>query len=138
MSLKNRRIDRKKTINGLTPKEFETYEDYFYYLHLNQHVRIMHLVGMAGGLLILPYALYTLEWWTFIVYFVLFYGFGYMSHWIFDGIVSRTASEAPWKSFIYATKINLICLNPRYVKKLDRDFYNKYPFVKEVFDRELD
>lgn len=119
------------------PDRFETYEDYFYYLHLNWHVRLMHLVGMIGGLLLLPYALYTLKWWTFVLYFILFYGFGYISHWLFDGVVSRTAAEAPWGSFIYATKINLMCLRPSYVKKLDQDFYQKYPFVREVFDQDV-
>lgn len=135
MSSKMGRNQRKDVINNFMPNDFENYEDYFYYLHLNQKVRIMHLVGMLGGLLLLPYAIYTLKWWLFVIYFVLFYGFGYISHWIFDGVVSRTAAEAPWKSFIYATKINLMCLRPKYVKELDEAFYKKYPFVAKVFPR---
>lgn len=133
MGLKNSREDRKEKVNDLMPSNFESYEDYFYYLHLNKNVRIMHLVGMIGGLCLLPYALYTLKWWTFVLYFVLFYGFGYISHWLFDGVVSRTAAEAPWKSFLYATKINLLCLRPFKIKKLDEEFYRKYPFVRDVF-----
>lgn len=136
MSSKMGRNQRKDVINNYMPNDFETYEDYFYYLHLNQRVRYMHLVGMIGGLVLLPYAIYTLKWWLFVIYFVLFYGFGYISHWIFDGVVSRTAAEAPWKSFIYATKINLMCLRPKYVKELDEAFYKKYPFVTKVFPRD--
>ncbi len=137
MALKNQRNQRKELINGYLPNDFENYEDYFYYLHLNKNVRIMHLVGMIGGLILLPYALYSLKWWTFVLYFFLFYGFGYISHWLFDGVVSRTAAEAPWKSFIYATKINLQCMWPRQMAIRDREFYQKYPFVGKVFPRDL-
>ncbi len=136
MALKNTRLQRSEQINDFMPQDFENYEDYFYYLHLNQRVRIMHLIGMLGGLCLLPYALITLKWWLFVLYFILFYGFGYISHWIFDGAVSRTAAEAPWKSFIYATKINLLSLRPKYMKKLDDQFYRKYEFVSKVFPRD--
>jgi hypothetical protein len=132
----NSKIDRKNLIEKFKPSDFDNYEDFFYYLHLNNNVRYMHLVGMLGGLIFLPFAFYLMTWWAFVVYFGLFYGFGYISHYIFDGLVSRTAAEAPWKSFIYATKINLLCLRPNYVKKLDQEFYKKYPFIEDVYPRQ--
>lgn len=119
------------------PNDFKNYEDYFYYLHLNPNVRYAHLVGTIIGLLILPFALYTLKWWMFLVYFFFFYGFGFLGHWVFDGVVSRTAGEAPWLSFIYASKINLYSLRPKLIRNLDVKFYEKYPFVREVYPRDL-
>ena len=113
----NTKFDRKELIEKFTPEDFENYEDFFYYLHLNNNVRYMHLIGMFGGLIFLPFAFYLMTWWAFAIYIILFYGFGYISHMIFDGLVSRTAAEAPWKSFIYATKINLLALQGHYLIK---------------------
>ena len=132
----NKKNERKVLLSKFGPEKFESYEDFFYYLHLNNDVRYMHLIGMFGGLLFLPLAIYLMKVWAFVLYFLLFYGFGFLSLWIFDGIVSRTAKEAPWKSFVYATKINLICLRPSYVKRLDAEFFLKYPFVDEVFPKQ--
>lgn len=123
---------RKELINSLTPKDFDNYYDYFYYLHLNDHVRLLHVIGMLVGLIILPFALYYMSLILFIIYFFFFYGMGFISHALFDGTPSKTASEAPWKSFIYATQINSYYLLGK-CPKLDQEFLKKYPFCLKVY-----
>jgi hypothetical protein len=123
---------RQKLINTIGPDRFETYYDYFFYLHLNTHVQIMHAVGMVSGLLLLPFVIYLMSWPLLILYTILFYGFGFAAHWIFDGAISRTAKEAPWYSFIYALKINWLAMTGK-MKTLEIEFQERYPFTREVF-----
>ena len=126
------RRELKESLSQLEPKDFDSYEEYFWALHLNESVVIMHLIGFVLGLAILPYALYTLQWPLFVVYFFFFYGFGFLSHWIFDGIPSRTAKEAPWGSFIYAVDVNLSFLTGRFQKK-QHELLSKYPKLRDIY-----
>lgn len=135
MKATNTKQQRQELINTLTPKDFENYYDYFYYLHLNNQVRLLHVIGMVGGLLLLPFALYYMSLILFIVYFILFYGMGFISHALYDGTPSKTASEAPWKSFIYATKINVLYMLGK-CPKLDQAFLEKYPFCRKIYSNE--
>lgn len=132
MKVLNNRASRKKLLYQYQPSDFENYYDYFFYLHLNDSVKTMHNVGMITGLLLLPFAIYFMNIYLFVIYFIFFYGFGFISHWIYDGNVSRTAGEAPWLSFKYATKINLLALTGK-IHKQEEEFLKKYPFTKKVY-----
>lgn len=132
MKATNSKKMRKELINNLTPESFDNYYDYFYYLHLNDHVRLLHVIGMVVGLIVLAFAIYYMSFILFIIYSLLFYGMGFISHALFDGTPSKTASEAPWKSFIYATKINILYMLGK-CPKLDKEFLEKYPFCAKSF-----
>lgn len=136
MKVSNSRKSRQELLYKYGPQDFENYYDYFFYLHLNNDVKNMHNVGMVGGLILLPFAIYYMNLYLFIIYIALFYGFGFLSHWIYDGKVSRTAGEAPWLSFVYATKINVMTMTGQ-IKKAEDQFFSKYPFAKEAYTKEL-
>ncbi len=124
--------ERSDKIKALDPDQFESYEDYFLAIHLNPRVALMHSVGFVIGLFIFPLAIYFLSWYLFIIYLCFFYGFGFISHYLFDGVPSRTAKEAPWKSFEYAIKVNLLYMLGR-LPKVRRELFNKYDFLENVY-----
>ncbi len=132
MSTPTKRSLRANKLAELNPNMFDNYRDFFIALHLNRNTAIMHLIGTLIGLAILPYALYTLKWWIFLIYFFFFYGFGFLSHFIFDGLVSRTAKEAPWGSFIYALEINLFVLTGK-MGSIQKRMFDQYPFLVEIY-----
>lgn len=126
------RTQRKKRLQELRPKSFDNYRDFFISLHLNSYTQIMHLTGAMAGIISLIFSIYLMSFGLFLLYAFFFYGLGFLSHYIFDGHISRTAKEAPWGSFIYAVELNWLCLTRR-MPELEKKFLKKYPFVKSAY-----
>lgn len=127
--------ERKERLESLNPSEFGSYRDFFYALHLNQRTQQMHLIGALIGPIFFVLSIVHLNVWFFLINLFFFYGFGFLSHYLFDGVVSRTAKEAPWGSFRFALEINWFCLTGK-MKKIEQDFLLKYPFVKSIYLKE--
>lgn len=126
---------RKSRLEQLSPSKFDSYRDFFFALHLNTRTQQMHLIGALIGPVFFVWALITLNIWIFLINLFFFYGFGFFSHWIFDGVVSRTAKEAPWGSFRFALEINWLCLIGK-MGETEEKFLQKYPFVREIYLKE--
>lgn len=126
------RKQRKERLESLKQEDFACYRDFFFALHLNSYTQWAHLIGAISGLLLLAFSIYHLSITLFILYGLCFYGFGFMSHLIFDGLVSKTAKEAPWGSFIYAVEVNWLCFTGK-IKKEEERFLKQYPFVRSAY-----
>lgn len=123
---------RKKTLLELSPERFETYFDYYVFIHLNSKVVVMHSVGMLLGFLFLALAIYHWSWIFLVVHLICFNVIPLVSHIIFDGINTPTATGAPLISIWYAIRINMWYLTGRQ-KKIEEDFIRKYPFTEKFF-----
>lgn len=123
---------RKKTLLELSPDKFESYFDYYVFIHLNSKVVIMHSIGMILGFIFLGLALYHWSWIYLLAHLICFNVIPLVSHIIFDGINTPTATGAPLVSIWYAIKINMWYLTGRQ-KKNEAEFIRKYPFTKKFF-----
>jgi hypothetical protein len=114
------------------PDLFETYFDYYVFIHLNNRVQKLHVFGMLLGFYFLIMAL--VHWsWTFLLWHLITFNLiPLISHWIYDGIMTPTASGAKFVSTWYAIKINTWSLTGQQEKK-EKDFFLKYPFVKAYY-----
>lgn len=128
------RAFRLKHLNSYGPDDFESFADYFMYLHLNSGVQWIHVLGGVGTLLLLPWALSALlayNPWPFVLFSVLFYGAGFASHWLWDGLISKTVSSF-WASYACVLTLNLRVLT-RQIKQDEATFMQKYPQVMWVY-----
>ena len=127
----NEKKSRAKKLAQLNRSMFENHQDFFMALHLNQKTAFMHLIASIIGLAILPYALYTMEWWVFLLCFVLGYGLGSISHIMFDGLISPTTKEL-YTSTLYALKLSWIVLSFQ-MGDLQERMFKKYPFLADIY-----
>lgn len=132
MKVSNTREDRRKTLLSLPPEKFDTYFDYYVYIHLNTTVVIWHVVGMLLGFLFLTLAIIKISWIYLILHLFCFNIIPLVSHWIYDGIMTPTASGAPLISIWYAIRINMWYLTGR-AKRIEAEFIKKYPFTEAYF-----
>lgn len=128
----NTKAVRSKTILTLPPDKFETYFDYYVYIHLNSDVVITHVVGMLLGFLFLALAIIHWSWIYLGLHLFCFNIIPLVSHKIFDGIGTPTAVGAPLISIWYAIKINMWYLTGQQAKK-ENEFFAKYPFAKDYY-----
>lgn len=128
----NTKLQRKRELNKLEPSEFESYRDSFIALHLNTYTQLMHLIGAIIGILFFILSIYFHNLILFLINIFFFYGFGFLSHYLFDGIISRTAKEAPWGSFRYAVELNILFLTGK-IKSIEQELFSKYPFLISVY-----
>jgi len=141
------RAFRRQHINHYGLGDFARFDDYFLYIHLNPAVRMAHVWGSLLGLLLLPWGLYALwqgQFWPVLLASAIYYGVGFVSHFVWDGIFFETskyeasaAAEQPRQPFLqtYRSLIRLISdvLRGRYSER-EKQFCSQYAQVLWVFD----
>lgn len=128
----NSKEERAKNLHSLSPERFETYFDYYVYIHLNQKVQIMHVIGMLLGFLFLALAIIKWSWVYLVLHLISFNIIPLVSHNLFDGVGTPTATGAPLISIWYAIKINMWYLTGQQTKK-EQEFFQKYPFAESYY-----
>lgn len=132
MKVQNTREARRKILLTLPPEKFDTYFDYYVYIHLNTQVVVWHVVGMLSGFLFLGLAIAKMSWIYLLLHLFCFNIIPLVSHWIYDGIMTPTASGAPLISIWYAIRINMWYLTGS-AKRIEAEFIKKYPFTEAYF-----
>lgn len=125
---------RSRYLNTYQLQDFDNFEEFFLYLHLNRDVQALHVVGFVIGSLLFPWALFSLLQLNplpLVVCNIFFYGMGFVSHKIGDGNVSRTATW-PWLAFWHATLLNIRFLAGT-LKNYEAAFMQKYPHTLWVY-----
>lgn len=130
---------RRTNIGNYTESDFANDWDYFFYLHLNDQTRYLHLAGTLIGLVLLPWATYRFfAYWEILpglVYTFFYYGVGFLSHYVCDGQVSGS-----WKQFLtsyrHAVRLNLITLRRTYAEEENR-FRALYPETLWLYSKEF-
>ena len=138
MKVTTSRSFRKRFINTYSYADFDNFEDYFLYLHLNHKVLWMHFLGAFLGIPFLPWAVYWAyqgNFWPFMGYTALFYGSGFSSHWLNEGKISRTTPDYG-PSYFYVININFRMLTGQYTN-YEAAYCQKYPHTLWVYDRTL-
>lgn len=133
------RAFRQVHLHHYGPEDFDSFSDYFLYLHLNPRVQVIHALGYWLSLPFLPWSIKKI-WqeknpWPFLGLSALFYGAGFAAHWTEDGQVSKTITS------FFATYREAIVMNWRVVsgsqKSYEQAFMQKYPHVLWVFFKNL-
>lgn len=133
--IKTSRAFRQHYLHHYGPEDFESFSEYFLYLHLNPRVQSIHALGYWLSLPFFPWSLKKL-WkeknpWPFLGLSALFYGAGFAAHWTEDGQISKTIAS------FFPTYREAIIMNWRVLngsqKSHDKAFQEKYPHVLWVF-----
>ncbi len=136
---------RLREINSLIPIKygpdfFETYNDWFYFIHIDPVQRLIHSIGMLIGYamflalsidLINGFQIYHLLGFLIATFF--YYGFGLFSHLIFDGGKAMSTPGHFIETLPVVHSFNFLTLIGKYDNSL-RTFVKKYPFVVEAYD----
>lgn len=135
MKVNTSRQFRKKHLNDYHFYDFENFEDYFLYLHLNTRVQWVHLLGALVSVPLLPWSLYVLFYQynplPFLAYTAIFYGAGFSIHWASDGLISKTvASFGP--SFFYVMILNFRLFTGT-MASYEAQYIQKYPHTLWVY-----
>ncbi len=131
------RAFRQKHLNSYTVDDFDNFQDYFFYLHLNRRTQIWHTLGFFLGGPLIPWGLKQAlkkKFWPVIIATSLFYGFGYVSHWTEDGQISSTVKNF-WPSYWGGILLALRFAMGR-MPYHERRFIEKYPHVLWVYQQE--
>lgn len=135
MKVTTSRAFRSKYLYSYTPADFANFEDYFFYLHLNNHVQWIHVIGAVGGALMFPPTLWLAysqhQYLPFILAAAIYYGAGFVSHWTGDGSVSKTAASF-WASYACVLKLIGRILTGK-IARHEQAFMQKYPHVMWVY-----
>ncbi len=119
------------------PKErFETYVDWFYYIHIDPVQRWVHAFGMFVGAGFFGAMVAAWGWWSIPFYLIgvfFFYGFGVISHQIYDRGEAKSEPKYFLLTLWLVISINLTTVLMTYDAGLRR-FVAKYPFAAEAFD----
>ncbi len=130
----NDRLDRLGRLLQVSPDLFETYFDYYVFIHLNRQVQILHAVGMLLGFLFFILALLKWSWGYLFLHLITFNLIPLVSHWMYDGIMTPTATGAKFVSIWYAIKLNMWPLSGQQHKK-EQAFIKKYPFTLAYYTK---
>ena len=126
-----------------TPDRFETYNDWFYFIHVDPFIRWVHAIGMMIGFILYFIAGYKC-WITgitvevsliFLTGVFFFYFLPLISHFIYDGGTAKSTPDKFHSTLIPVIHINLLTLSGRYDEWL-RAFIKKYPFTIEAWELE--
>lgn len=126
-----------------SPDKFETYNDWFYFIHVDPIVRGIHAFGMVFGFIFYFFSAYTI-WirgfgWDAIVQFLsgafFFYFLPLISHYTYEGNAAKATPDKFLSTLIPVIHINLLTLTGTYDHWLRR-FIQKYPFTMEAWDLE--
>ena len=115
---------------------FKTYNDWFYFIHIDPAQRIVHAFGMFAGSYF--FIMLFLEWsFKSIVYYLLgvffFYVLGIISHLIYDKGTAKSDPKYFIPTFIPVIKFNILTSLGIYDNSLRR-FCDKYPFTVKAYD----
>lgn len=123
--------------------KFETYNDWFYFIHIDPFLRWIHAVGMMIGIFF--YSISLLGFWVYgwstapILHFFagafFFYFLPVISHYIYDGGTAKSTPDKYHSTFLPVVHINLMTLTGTYDRWL-RKFVEKYPFTREAWELE--
>lgn len=138
MQVTTSRAFRQHYLNTYTVSDFDSFEDYFMYLHLNRSVQWVHVIGGVLAVPLAPWTVYVLATQfnpvPFLLFSLVFYGAGFASHWSGDGQISKTVKDFG-PAYLY-----VLLLNFRVVMGLIDDyearFRERYPDVLWVYLRE--
>ncbi len=128
----NLRSERGEALRQLRPSQFETYDDYYQAIHLNQWVRISHVVGMLIACCILATLFYTQTWWLILPYMFLIIGVPQLAHLAFDSFYSPAARDSRGSSLFMALRLNFGVMFGLQ-RARDRQLLAKYPFVADAY-----
>lgn len=126
-----------------TPDKFQTYNDWFYFIHVDPFLRWVHAIGMMIGCILYYFSAYQL-WLTgfglsvvvkFLIGVFFFYFLPLISHYIYDGGSAKSTPDKFHSTLIPVIHINLLTLTGTYDKWL-RKFIVKYPFTVEAWQLE--
>lgn len=126
-----------------TPDKFQTYNDWFYFIHVDPFIRWIHAFGMIVGcflyiISIYEFIIFGFGWAPVIKFFVgmfFFYFLPLISHFIYDGGTAKSTPDKFHSTLIPVIHINLLTITGRYDKWL-RQFIQKYPFTVEAWQLE--
>lgn len=129
--------------SNYTPEKFQTYNDWFYFIHIDPYIRWVHAFGMIVGVF-----LYVISFYEFLIFglglapvikFLLgmffFYFLPLISHHIYDGGSIKTPAGKLIPTLIPVIHINFLTITGRYDNWL-RNFIKKYPFTIEAWQLE--
>lgn len=126
-----------------TPEKFNSYNDWFYFIHVDHYLRWIHAVSMVIGFFLYFISAYKL--WIFglkadtvITFFVgvfFFYFLPLISHFIYDGGTAKSTPDKFHSTLIPVIHINLMTLTGTYDSWL-RKFMVKYPFTQDAWQLE--
>lgn len=138
MKVTTTRAFRRHYLNSYSVADFDTFEDYFLYLHLNPRVQWIHVLGGIAVLPLFPWVVYQgvhlWDPWPFLLFSLWFYGAGFASHWLGDGLISKTVKDFG-PSYLY-----VIALNFRVVMGFqaaeEARWLSRYPHMRWVYQAE--
>ena len=125
------------------PEKFQSYNDWFYFIHVDPMIRWWHAISMVVGTLFYIFA--ALDAWVFgagwsllikiMLGMFFFYFLPLISHYVYDGGTANLSPNRFHSTFIPVVHINLMTLTGQYDPWL-RKFIIKYPFTYEAWDLE--
>jgi hypothetical protein len=126
-----------------TPDKFETYNDWFYFIHLDPRARAVHAFGMVVGTF-----LYLISAYKFFIFGIslnliitiltaafFFFYLPLLSHYLYDGGGAKSTADKFIPTFLPVIHINLMTLTGKFDPWL-REFIKKYPFTVEAWKLE--
>lgn len=126
-----------------TADKFESYNDWFYFIHVDHYLRWIHAVSMVIGFFLYFISAYKL--WIFgfkadtvITFFIgmfFFYFLPLISHYIYDGGSAKSTPDKFHSTLIPVIHINVMTLTGTYDSWL-RKYIQKYPFTTEAWQLE--
>jgi hypothetical protein len=126
-----------------TPDKFLSYNDWFYFIHVDPYLRWVHASGMMIGILFYIVAAYNV--WIFglrlsagfqvMTGVFFFYFLPLISHYFYDGGSAKSTPDKFHSTLIPVIHINLLTLTGTYDQWL-RKFIQKYPFTVEAWQLE--
>jgi hypothetical protein len=127
-----------KRVSSFGPDKFDSYQDYFFFVHIDPIQRFWHSMGMIVGLFFFYMLFYSWDLWSILYYFLgvfFFYGVGVLSHAYYDGHSGKSEIRYFHVTTPTVIKINLLTLTGLYQNYLKK-FIQKYPFTVDAFDME--
>lgn len=126
-----------------TADKFQSYNDWFYFIHVDPYIRGIHAFGMMIGFLL--YFIAAFNTWIFGVNWAsaiqvmigvfFFYFLPLISHYFYDGGSAKSTPDRFHSTLVPVIHINIMTLTGTYDHWL-RKFIQKYPFTSEAWDLE--
>lgn len=126
-----------------TADKFQSYNDWFHFIHIDPYIRWIHAVGMVIGSVL--YLICAYKVWVhgfkldlLLLFFTgvfFFYVLPLISHYIYDGGTAKSSPDRFHSTFGTVIHINLLTLSGRYDSWL-RNFVKKYPFTIKAWELE--
>lgn len=123
------------------PEKFQTYTDWFYFIHVDPVIRWWHALGMVLGMIFYVFAgldawVFGLSWFMGLKILIgacFFYFLPLLSHFIYDGGSTTSTPDKFHSTLFPVIHINLMTLTGQYDPWL-RTFIEKYPFTFAAWD----